>query len=231
LEKENLSRSDSGQQIGINVLRNRWLNMAISGIPYLGGPFQVYLADVVAQSDKKRWESFWNDLESRLSRLESRALPDASSVSEELALRLRRVYGEVVGASDEGKLEYLREYFLACLIQPKADVTWKDVVFCHLRDLTGTHVNVLANFYELQKGLSTRDRFELPTRIENSPIPMQCLSGELRSLRVELLEVLIADLCARGLLAHWMGAPAEPRGWSITNSGVRFMEFLSTGAI
>jgi hypothetical protein len=210
----------------LKLVRNKWVQSGIAGIPFAGGPIQAYLSNVLLEVDRKCWEQYWTSVEDKLAELGETKIDVDYFSSEDFVRRLRRIYTEVTSGSDATKLHYLRDYFVACASTLEVDTTWKDVVLGHLKDLTGTHLLVLRFFYDTQKHLSSKDRFELRQRVSDSPIVSERIVKGLKGADALLAEMIVADLCSRGLLAPWLGSPPEPKGWSITDAGLRLMHFL-----
>ncbi|SDH27372.1 hypothetical protein [Roseospirillum parvum] len=210
----------------VSIIRNKWLQSGIAGIPFAGGPAQAFLSNVVHEIDQKNWNIYWESVESCIEDLQKEKIDIEYFSSEDFLKRIRQIYREVVTGTDKTKLVYLRNYLLASASTQELDATWKDIFFDHLKSMTGSHLIILRFFYNTQNSLSLRDRFQLKQRIANSPIILESVCKEIESADKILVEMLVADLCARGLLALWLGDELMPRGWSITDSGLRLMRFL-----
>lgn len=210
----------------VKVIRNKWLQTGVAGVPFVGGPIQVFLSHVVHDLDMRKWRSYWHGVEEALRTLDESKVDTSYFTSEDFVLRIRSIYSEITTSADEVKTRYLRDYLLACALNSKPDVTWRELFWRHLKALDGAHLVVLQSFYEKQRLLSASDRFGLPQRIDNCPINIAeaCLAFEKSD--ATLVELICADLAARGLLARWMGEPVEPIAWSITDTGILLMDFL-----
>jgi hypothetical protein len=211
----------------LRTIRNKWVQAGIAGIPYIGGPIQVYLSNVVADLDRKAWQAYWSSVEERLSLLHESKVSADYFTSEDFVRRLRRIHSQVVSGCDETKLHYLRDYLISCMSEVDIDVTWKDLFLKHLSEMTGVHILVLRIFFERQKHLSYKDRFELPQRIGDSPLCICDVASSMGTEDVPLIELVVADLSASGLLGAWLGEPREPKAWAVTETGLKLMEFLS----
>lgn len=210
----------------LSLIRNKWINIGIAGIPYLGGPLQVYLSKVVDEIDRSEWDKYWKSVEARLLSLGEEKVDVDYFTSEDFIRRLRRMHSQVTYGCDETKLEYLRDYFVACASNTAIDITWRDLFLKYLSEMSGVHLLVLRVFLDRQSHLSHKDRFELPQRLSNSPICIEDIVSAMDTDDALLVEMVTADLTATGLLGSWSGEPAEPKGWSITESGLKLMHFL-----
>lgn len=217
--------SDNESKI-LSIIRNKWVQSGIAGIPFVGGSLQSFLSNVLQEVDKKAWNDYWNSVENRLIELDSGKINIDYFSSDDFVRRLRILHAEVVAGADSTKLQYLREYLVGCVSNLDIDTSWKDIVLEYLKKMTGTHLLILRIFYEKQNNLSLNDRFALPQRVSNSPIVAKDIAKELKEIDRILVEMVIADLCSHGVLDVWLGSPQEPKGWSITDSGLRMMKFL-----
>jgi hypothetical protein len=88
------------------LIKNKWVQTGLAGIPWVGGPVQTYLAGVVSELDRKKWETYCRSFEARLEQINSEKVDASYFSSEDFALRLRRVYQEVTTGADDVKLSY-----------------------------------------------------------------------------------------------------------------------------
>lgn len=210
----------------VGLIRNKWIQSGVAGIPFAGGAIQSFMSNVIQEIDQRKWECYWEGLESRLLLVEKNKVNLEYFESEDFIRRLRRVYKEVVSGADSVKIDYLRNYIIASAFILEFDSTWKDLALRHLENITGSHILVLKFFFDTQKKLSFKDRFELHQRTENSPVVLDKVVKALDCGDDTLVEMIISDLCASGLLASWHGGSSSSKGWSVTDSGLRLMNFL-----
>ncbi len=211
----------------IKLIENKWVQSGIAGIPFVGGPIQSYLSNVVSDLDKKKWEEYWSSVEVRIVELDENKIDFNYFTSEDFVQRLRVMYSQVTSGCDNTKLEYLRDYFVTCASKVDIDITWKDIFLKYLGEMNGVHLMILRIFLDNQGNLSYKDRFELPQRISNSPLCIKDISHALHTHDTYLVEMVVADLSSTGLISAWNGEPKEPKGWSINDSGIKFMKFLT----
>jgi hypothetical protein len=211
----------------VRTMRNKLVQSGIAGIPFVGGPIQAYIANTLTELDKRQWEEYWESVERRLDGVEEEKINTDYFASEDFVRRVREIYHEVIASRDDQKLAFLRDYFVACTSKLESDVTWRDLSLQYLKGLTGAHLATLRHYFELQGSLSQRDRFELPARTDMVPLGVDSVGRAFASWDAQVIAVLISDLSSHGLLAPWLGEPKEPKGWSITDAGIRFMAFLT----
>ena len=216
-----------GEKPILKAIRNKWVQSGIAGIPFVGSSVQVILANVVKTLDDERWSRFWESVEARLSALEEEKVSIDYFSSEDFVNRVRAIYEEVILTRDAVRLQYLRDYFVACASSLETDIEWKDLFLRYLREMSGTHLLILRAFYDRQSSLSYKDRFELPQRMSDAPLCMEDLMQDIKTSDKYVIEILVSDLAAHGLLGIWEGKPREPKGWSVTDSGLKLMHFLT----
>lgn len=223
------AQTRTAEEAGLLVrsMRNKLVQSGIAGIPFVGGPIQAYIANTLSELDKRQWEAYWSSFEARLDSVEECKINADFFASEEFVRRVREIYHEVVASEDREKLAYLRDYFVACASRLDTDVTWRDLSMRYLKSLTGGHLEILRHYFEHQGSLSQRDRFELPARTNAVPLGIEPVAKAFPTFEDQVVAVLISDLSSYGLLGPWLGKPREPKGWSITDAGIRFMAFMT----
>lgn len=211
----------------VRIIRNKWIQAGLAGIPFAGGPVQAYLAGVIADIDGKKWQGYWQSVEERLAVIDAQKVNFDYFATEDFIVRLRRIYSQVTEGADDAKITYLRDYLISCSMSTSMDTTWKDIFLRHIQELTGAHLRILRVFCDHQSRLSYKDRFELPQRVDGSPLGIDELEVHTGTSDSVLMHLLCSDLASRGLVSRWIGTPIEPIAWSVTDSGIKLMSFLA----
>jgi hypothetical protein len=210
----------------LKLISGKFVQAGISAIPYVGGPAQVVISGYIQEIRDRRWKSYWESVEQRVRELGQEKVDADYFATEDFVSRFRTLHNEVVERADTEKFNYLRDYFIGCIWKIGPDVVWKDLFFQYLTRCSGAHLGVLESFYSIQSQLSLTDRFNLPKKTEKSPLTVNEMQKLNPTFDVQLIEILINDLEAFGLIKAWLGSPVEPRGWSISDAGLLFMRFL-----
>lgn len=230
-ENPQSSISDGKKYPFLEIVTNKFTQVGLaSGLSLLGplgAGLQAYLTETINELKERRWRVYWDSVEKRILEIDKNKIDYNYLESEDFLDRFRELYENVTSSSDKEKLKYLRDYLIACVWKVRPDITWRDLFFRYINEYTGTHLVILEQFYMIQGNLSYYDRFELPNKNERVPLTIKQIC-QITQLNEQLLEILIADMASSGLLREWHGEKNRPNilGWSITNSGIRFMEFL-----
>jgi hypothetical protein len=210
----------------LKLISNKFAQTAISAIPAVGGPLQVFISACIQEIGIRKWYRYLESVDQRVLELGKEKIDTDYFATEDFAGRFRSMFGEVVKNADEEKLKYLRDYFVGCIWKSGPDVLLKDLFFQYLDRCSGAHLGILESFYSIQGHFSLTDRFSLPLRTEECPLTVIGIQNLNPKFDAQLIEILINDLESSGLVKAWLGKPVEPRGWSISDAGVLFTRFL-----
>lgn len=202
--------------------------VAIASVPIVGSGIQVGFSEYLQRAKEIRWIEFWEGVEKQLNELSDQKLDADYLKTEDFVNRVCAIHTQIISTEDTTKFEYLRNYLLNCLWDDAPDVSWKDLFFRYITNLSGTHLRCLSHFYKTQGGLSETDRFHLPQRTDS--VPLTCahlLKAFPSSYEQKLIEAIISDLESYGLLRIWRGDTVNLAGWSITGTGIQFIKFVT----
>ena len=230
IDKEgNLQLSVGSDGALSRILANAYFQAGLSIVPGIGGPSQLILSAHLQEVKEKRWKEYWASIEDKVKRIDSEKLDLNYISSQDFLDRVASVHAIVTGNADSIKIAYLKRYIINCLWKNGPDITWKEIFLQYLRNLTGSHLRILQEFYNIQESLSEKERFGLNQRNERAPLTIHNMKVQCKDLFSDetLVILLINDLNAMGLLRQWPGDLNVPEWWSITKSGILLLNFVS----
>jgi len=197
-----------------------------AAVPVAGGPTSVSLGYWLQDQEKVRWKVYWDGVEERVQSLDMKKLDKTFLESPEFILRLQEIYAEVTRTADDGKLGYLRDFLLSSLWKEGADIEWRNLFWDHVRRLSGAHLATLEFVFKRQRHLSYVQRFNLPQAGDDAPLNLDHFATAFTRFDRNLLQMILADLTAAGLIGLWHQQSAKVTAWSLTDAGLALMSFL-----
>ena len=204
------------------------LSISVSAVPVAGGPASGALGVWLETRRHERWVQYWDMIEERVQRLDMSKLDADYLGTDEFVHRLGMIHLEVTRSANDTKLEFLRDYLLGCIWQKQSDVHWRDLHWQHVVALSGAHLSMLEYFHQKQGHMSHAQRFTLPQPQQFCPLRVDALKEHFTTFDEQLIRILASDLVSHELLGLWSVKGDPKGGWSITDSGISLMNFLTT---
>lgn len=208
--------------------KSRVVQLLLGTAPYAGG-----VGSLLSTQAQKRQEARLRRLLLELVKVvDDRAHSSPSDVdidhlrSEPFVALVTDILEEVTRSGDETRLHYLRSFLVSASLKQRPDESWIDLFQRYLGRLSGTHMAVLHEIYDRQRGISASDRLG-SVKLTHVPICIDDIRTP--TYKMQLLRVTLADLANLGLLADWRilsGDSSFQECYSLTRNGMFFTRFL-----